>query len=92
MPPVDFPADFKDKILFGGVTEKDVEVLSEPTGTNLARLAASYADGIILGTDKLPAELTEFCEKSGLPLLPYDAAAIQDGSYIDNYNSFYDSL
>ena len=92
MPPVDFPADFKDKILFGGVTEKDVEILSEPTGTNLARLAASYADGIILGTDKLPAELTEFCEKSGLPLLPYDATAIQDGSYIDNYNSFYDSL
>jgi hypothetical protein len=55
-------------------------------------LAASYSDGIILGTDKLPADLIEFCEKSGLPVLPYNAAAIEDGSYIDNYNSFYDSL
>ena len=92
MPTVDFPADFKDKIIFGGVTEQDVEILSEPTGTNLAKLAASYSDGIILGSDKLPADLTEFCEKSGLPVLPYDAAAVQDGTYIDNYNSFYDSL
>ena len=92
MPTVDFPADFKDKIIFGGVTEQDVEILSEPTGTNLAKLAASYSDGIILGSDKLPADLTEFCKKSGLPVLPYDAAAVQDGTYIDNYNSFYDSL
>ena len=92
MPAVDFPADFKDKIIFGGVTEQDVEILSEPTGTNLAKLAASYSDGIILGSDKLPADLTEFCEKSGFPVLPYNAAAIEDGTYIDNYNSFYDSL
>ena len=92
MPTVDFPADFKDKIIFGGVTEQDVQILSEPTGTNLAKLAASYSDGIILGSDNLPADLTEFCEKSGLPVLPYDAAAVQDGTYIDNYNSFYDSL
>ena len=92
MPAVDFPADFKDKIIFGGVTAQDVEILSEPTGMNLAKLAANYSDGIILGSDKLPSDLTEFCGKSGLPILPYDAAAVQDGSYIDNYNSFYDSL
>ena len=91
-PATDFPADFKDKILFGGVTEKDVEILSEPTGINLAKLAASYSDGIILGAENIPAELTGFCQDAGLPVLPYNADAIQDGSYIDNYNSFYDSL
>jgi starch synthase len=91
-PAESFPEDTKEKMLFAGVTEDDLKLLNEPTGTNLAKLAASYSDGIILGSDKLPADLTEFCEKSGLPVLPYDAAAVQDGTYIDNYNSFYDSL
>ena len=50
-PATDFPADFKERILFGGVTEQDLEILSEPTGINLAKLAASYSDGIILGAE-----------------------------------------
>ena len=91
-PTTDFPADFKDKILFGGVTEKDVEILSEPTGINLAKLAAGYSDGIILGSDDIPADLTEYCKASGLPMMPYNAEAIKNGSYIDDYNSFYDNL
>ena len=44
-----FPADIKDKILFNGITEKDLEIFSEPSGINLAKLAASYSDGIIMG-------------------------------------------
>ena len=91
-PATGFPADFKDKILFNGVTEKDVEILSEPTGINLAKLAVSYSDGLILGAENIPEDLKVFCQQSGLPVLPYDAEAVKDGSYIDNYNSFYDSL
>ena len=91
-PDAEFPADLKDKIMFAGITESDLEVLSEPTGTNLAKLAACYSDGIIYGSDELPAELKEYCEKSGLPVMPFDAEAVENGSYIDNYNSFYDSL
>ena len=91
-PAVDFSADFKSKLLFGGVTEKDVEILSEPSGINLAKLAASYSDGVILGAENIPAELTDFCKSAGLPVLPYSAEAISSGSYIDDYNSFYDNL
>ena len=91
-PVTDFPADFKDKILFGGVTEKDVELLTEPTGINLAKLAASYSDGLILGSENIPEDLKAFCQQSGLPVLPYVAEAVKDGSYIDSYNSFYDSI
>jgi starch synthase len=90
--PAEFSEDFKSKILFGGVTENDVEVLSEPTGINLAKLAASYSDGIILGADSIPEELTGFCSQSGLPVLPYIAEAVKDGSYIEDYNSFYDNI
>ena len=91
-PTADFPAEFKDRILFGGVTEKDLEVLSEPTGINLAKLAAGYADGIIFGAEGVPQELQEFCRQTGRPVLEYNGEAIKSGSYIEDYNSFYDNL
>ena len=91
-PATDFPADFKDKIMFGGISEKDVEILSTPSGINLAKLAASYSDGIIMGAEDIPSELAEFCQNSGVPVLPYNAESIKDGSYIDDFNGFYDTL
>ena len=87
-----FPDDLKDKIIFSGVTAQDLEILDEPTGTNVAKLAASYADGIIMGSDKVSKELTDFCASRGIPTLPYDAEAISSGSYIEDYNNFYDQL
>ena len=91
-PETDFPADFKDSILFGSVTEKDVEILSEPTGINLAKLAASYSDGVILGSEGISEDLVNFCKETGLPVLPFNQEAIQNGSYVEDYNSFYDQL
>ena len=90
--PDSFPEDLKEKMLFGNVTDKDVEILTESTGINLAKLAASYSDGVILGADGIPAEVTDFCKNVGLPVLPYNADAVQNGSYIEDYNSFYDNL
>ncbi len=92
MPVEDFPEDFKDKIVFGGVTADDVKVLEQPTGTNLAKLAADYSDGVIMGSDKVTGELVDYCRKSGIPVLPYNAESLKDGSYIEDYNSFYDTI
>ena len=92
IPSADFPADFNERILFGGVTEKDVELLADPTGINLAKMAASHADGIIFGSAGVAQEIEDFCKDRGLPCLDYNEASIQDGSYIDEYNSFYDNL
>jgi starch synthase len=91
-PKESFPADFKERIIMGNITEKDVELLNDPTGTNLAKLAASYSDGIILGSEGVDEELKAFCKESGLPILDYNADAIADGSYIEDYNSFYSQL
>ena len=90
--PAIFPEDFKDRIAFGAVTGKDLEKLSEPTGINLAKLAADYSDGIILGSANIDEEIVRYCTESGLPVLPYKAGSMEDGSYIEDYNSFYDSL
>ena len=91
-PGVEFPVDFKDKILFGGVTENDVTLLEQPTGTNLAKLAASWSDGVIVGAGDVDNDLLQFCKESGLPMLDYNGEAIESGSYIEDYNSFYDNL
>ena len=91
-PAEEFPADFNKSILFGGVTEKDLEVLNQPTGINLAKLAAEYSDGIIFGSEGIPQELVDYCNESDKPCLPYNAEAVQSGSYIEDYNSFYDKL
>ena len=91
-PGVEFPADFKDKILFGGVTEDDVTLLEQPTGTNLAKLAAKWSDGVIVGAGDIDNDLLQFCKESGLPMLDYNAEALESGSYIEDYNSFYSQI
>lgn len=90
--PAEFPADLKERMLFGGVGEKDVEMLAEPTGINLAKLAATYSDGIILGAEGVPQDVVSYCKELGLPVLEYNAEAVKNGSYIEDYNSFYDNL
>ena len=91
-PTTDFPADFKNKVLFGGVTEEDVAILEDPSGINLAKLAANWSDGVILGSADIDSSITDFCREKGLPVLEYNAEALENGSYIDDYNSFYDNL
>ena len=91
-PDVEFPENLKEKILFGGVTEKDVEVLGKPDGINLAKLAARWSDGVIVGSADVNEEILAYCKESGLPVLDFKAEALEDGSYIEDYNSFYDSL
>ena len=91
-PAVEFPADLKEKILFGGVIEKDVELLEQPTGTNLAKLAASWSDGIIVGSEGVDEEVLKYCREKGIPMLDFSAEALENGSYVEDYNSFYDNL
>ena len=90
--PAGFPEDFKDKIIIPGITEKDVEMMTEASGINLAKLAAKYSDGVIYGSANIPEEIVSFCKNAGLPALEYNQASLEDGSYIEDYNSFYDQL
>lgn len=91
-PMLDFDPAFADKACFGAVGKKDLPFLEQPNGINLARTAIQYSDGIIMGSEGIAPELVEFCNKSGLPLLPYSQTALDNGSYIDEYCSFYDEL
>ncbi|MBR6415956.1 MAG: glycogen/starch synthase [Bacteroidales bacterium] len=87
-----FSSDFASLIKFSQVSDQDVAILSEPTGTNLAKLAAQYSDGIILGSENVDEEVVKYCKELGLPILPYNGKSYEDGSYIDEYNGFYEQL
>ena len=92
----DMPEKFNEELArlvkFGDIDEKDVPLLADPTGINLAKTAAQYSDGVIVGSENVDTSLIEYCKGLPLPVLDYDAKSIEDGSYIDAYNSFYDSL
>jgi starch synthase len=90
--PGQFGENLKDKVRYAGIDDADLEVLNESTGINLAKLAADHSDAIIFGSDDIPQELADYCNNSGLPVLPFNASALEDGTYIDEYNSFYDQL
>ena len=91
-PATPFHPDFARKAAFGGLGGDDLALLAEPTGINLAKMAVQYADGVILGAEKVDKELTDYCKSLGRPVLPFDRKALEDGSYMDAYCRFYDEL
>ena len=91
-PKVPFHPGFAEKARFGGLAPEDLAVLDDPTGINLAKLAVQYADGVILGAEHVEPEIVAHCKALGLPILPFDRKALEDGSYMDAYCSFYDEL
>ncbi len=87
-----FSGDLSKTLLYGGVKPADLEDLKDADGIKLAELAARYSDGIIMASEAVEPAIAEFCASSGKKVLPYDDKAMKDGSYIDEYSSFYDLL
>lgn len=87
-----FSPNFNKLIEFGNAGESQAPFLADPSGINLAKTAIQYSDGIILASDKIGQEVTEYCNERAIPVLGYNKTAIEDGSYIDKYNDFYDQL
>ena len=87
-----FSKDFAKKIIASGIREEDVTLLAEPDGINLAKTAVSYSDAVIFAAAGADKGLKPFCDSLGLPVLPYKEKSFEDGSYVDEYDRFYDQL
>lgn len=87
-----FSADFADKAVFGGVGKEDIPFLQHSDGINLAKTAAQYSDGVIIGSEAVNQEILDFCKSANIPMLPFKKDSLTDGSYIDEYSAFYDTL
>lgn len=77
----------KQKILMDGIRSKDVEILSDSSYINLMKLAIQHADGVILSSPEVNAELVTYAKGLKKPLLDY-----QGEEFISAYNTFYDKI
>ena len=80
--------EFKEKIIMGGITQKDVAMLETPTFENLSLMAVEYSDAIIQGSEKINGNIKNYIldrKKLFLGFQPKD-------TYIDAYNEFYDNI
>lgn len=91
-PSESFGEDFVEKILLNGVEPSDVQLGKKADGIELAELAIRYSDGVILGSENIDKKLLKCSKEAGLPVLGFDATRLENGSYIDDYNGFYEQL
>ena len=91
-PTESFSPDFAEKIMIPGVEASDVCFPETVNGIELAKLAIRYSDGVIYGSEKTHSSLREYAREAGKPALRYDWKKMMDGSYIDDYDNFYNQL
>lgn len=81
-------ASFTKKILVDGVSDAHISMLKNPGYEGLTSLAATYSDGLIQGSESLPAEVDEVLKKTGKPYLDY----VSEEKYVDEFSVFYDRI
>lgn len=80
--------DFSKKVKLEGITDKDVAVAKDATYANLTKLAIDFADGVIIGSETIDADVQKYLKTVNKPVLPFKT----EGEYIDAYNTFYDEV
>ncbi len=78
----------RQKLEWDGIKAEDIESISDPNYENLLKLALSYSDGVIFGSEMINEEAKSYALKSGMPILEYQS----EETYIDAYSEFYDKI
>ncbi len=71
-----------------GVDSAKLVLYEEPNYLNISKIAIDYADGVIIGSEKINPELEKYAREQDKPLLEYH----DKETYIDAYNDFYDEV
>ena len=82
--------ELRKKIVNEGVDVNNLKNIEHPSYQNLMKLVIDYADGIIVETPSLDAEVAEYLAASGKKVLEYQDKTTTE--YLDNYQKFYDEL
>ena len=85
---VEIDDDMARKSIITGVEEKDIELISKASVDALHKLAITYADAVIKGSEKLNNELEKFIVESDKYVIPHQS----DEDYIQAYDALYDEL
>lgn len=83
-------SNFSVKVENEGVDAAKLKIIESPSYQNLMKLVIEQADGVVIETPNLDAEMAEYLAATGKPVLPYqDKSTTQ---YLDNYQKFYEEL
>ncbi|MCK5907871.1 MAG: glycogen/starch synthase [Flavobacteriales bacterium] len=74
-----------DKVKFDGIADEKLDLIETPTLDNLTKLAVSYSDGVILGSDILAEDVLNHVNEAGIPVLPFHDIDV----FAEAYNNFY---
>jgi starch synthase len=85
---VSLDSSFSEKVLVDGVSSDHVSMIKDPGYENLIRLASTYSDGLIQGSEHLPGSVKEVMKSSGKPVLDY----VNSEQYVEEFSVFYDSI
>jgi starch synthase len=83
-----FRSSFADKLRYDGIDGENLKLVKNPDFINVSKLAIKYSDGIIIGSENINEELTNFLKTIKKPILPFQ----DESQYIDAYNDFYDTM
>jgi len=76
------------KVAFDHIESSDVSELASPTHTNLMKLGIRYADGVIVGSEGVAPELTQFLSGTDVPVLHQYA----ESDYLGAVDEFFDTV
>lgn len=90
VPSTEVSADFADAVLYnGGDKEAVAEIQGAPTGTNLAKLALRYSDGVAVRGSNVPSELIDYAKSLNIPCIMHRS---DDPEQWAAYQDFYNNL
>ena len=77
-----------DKIVFDEIDKNKITHIKIPNYNNLMKIAIDFSDALIIGSEKISKELSDYLGKCKKPVLSYQT---QD-SFIEEYTEFYNKL
>lgn len=86
--PQNFSEDLPRKIKYDGITDDDLKHYANANWANMMKGAIDFADGIIIGEEKINPEIIKYIATSGKPMLEYQ----NPDNYIKAYDEFYEEM
>ena len=74
-----------NKVAFDEFDETDINTLKEATFDNIMRNAIDHSDGIVISSDQISQDLTNYIQSSNKPFLPFDAKEKMKDFYPEFY-------
>ncbi|MFI3264534.1 MAG: glycogen/starch synthase [Rikenellaceae bacterium] len=95
-------AEFKDKIISEGLSDENIDYLTDPSYENLYKFVMTYADGVVIASENVNENVVEFARAAGKKVLEYKKLTFNEEGVAENtaeakelyenYDKFYESL